>query len=340
MRWLALDIGGANLKAADGLGWARSMPFSMWREPERLAGVIGEFVKSAPESDRFAVTMTGELCDVFRTKSEGVRHILTAVGEVAAGAEVTVYLVNGRMVPLEAACELPHLAAASNWHAMATFAGRFIRGRAGMLIDIGSTTTDLIPITDQRPAARGRNDSERLLSGELVYTGIGRTPICAVTRTLPFRGTMCPLAAEVFATTADAYLLLGKIVEQPLAEWTADGRPLTLEFAHERLARMLCADRTTFDADDARRAAEFVYHTQLAQLRCALAEVMAAMPTSPDWFVVSGSGEFLAQRLVQEVQTDDCIVATVSVTERVGREISVCAPAHALAVLAREGTAE
>ena len=34
---------------------------------------------SAPAADRLAVTMTGELCDCFRTKAEGVLHILAAV---------------------------------------------------------------------------------------------------------------------------------------------------------------------------------------------------------------------------------------------------------------------
>ncbi|MEX2092172.1 MAG: hypothetical protein WD971_05815, partial [Pirellulales bacterium] len=92
MSSLALDIGGANLKAADGLGWARSVPFALWREPDRLAAALGELMASAPASAWLAVTMTGELCDSFRTKAEGVRHILAAVDEVAAGRGVGVYV--------------------------------------------------------------------------------------------------------------------------------------------------------------------------------------------------------------------------------------------------------
>src|SRR6188508_841938 len=96
MSWLGLDIGGANLKAATAAGWARSVPFALWRDPEGLAAALAELLRSAPAADRLAVTMTGELCDCFRTKQEGVLHILRAVREAANGREICVYLVNGR----------------------------------------------------------------------------------------------------------------------------------------------------------------------------------------------------------------------------------------------------
>src|SRR6187200_1099062 len=103
MAWLALDIGGANLKAADGRGWALSVPFALWRQPEKLADALAALVAAAPPFDRVAVTMTGELCDCFRTKADGVRHILAAMAEVASGRECWVYLVDGELVTLDAA---------------------------------------------------------------------------------------------------------------------------------------------------------------------------------------------------------------------------------------------
>src|SRR5688572_22706360 len=119
MTWLGLDIGGANLKAADGRGWTRSMPFPLWREPDLLAPALGRLIAEAPATDRLAVTMTGELCDCYRTKAEGVSHILSAVEDAAARRQISVYLVDGRLVsPGEARC-LPQLAAASNWHVLA-----------------------------------------------------------------------------------------------------------------------------------------------------------------------------------------------------------------------------
>src|SRR5262245_9426611 len=98
MSWLGLDIGGANLKAADGSGWARSVPFALWREPESLASQLNALFDDSPPATRLAVTMTGELCDCFPNKAEGVRRILAAVGQASVGREVWVYQVDGRFV--------------------------------------------------------------------------------------------------------------------------------------------------------------------------------------------------------------------------------------------------
>jgi hypothetical protein len=333
MSSLALDIGGANLKAADGCGWASSVPFPLCHDPDGLADALAVLMAAAPSCRRWAVTMTGELCDSFRTKAEGVRQILAAVEQVADGRELRVFLTDGRFVSIQRACESPYLAAASNWRALAQYACRFADGGAGLLIDVGSTTTDIIPLAEGRPCARGTTDTERLLAGELLYTGVCRTPICAVTPTLPLRGRRCLVAAEVFATTADVYLTLGDLTEQPDAEWTADGRPLTARFARERLARMVCADATTFDDRDARIAAEFVRDAQHAQVRDAVEKVMSRSQLAPECIVISGAGEFVARRIANDVEPGCRII---SLAEELGADVSACAPAHALAVLARE----
>jgi probable H4MPT-linked C1 transfer pathway protein len=331
MSWLGIDIGGANLKAADDCRWARTMPFALWRNPAGLARAIGEILHLAPPASNIAVTMTGELCDCFRTKAEGVRHILAAVEEVAEGRSIFVYLVDGRLVPLPAARDEPHLAAASNWHALASFACRYTEGRAGLLIDIGSTTTDIVPLLDGRPGTDSRTDTERLIRGELVYTGIGRTPICSVTRTLPWRGSKCPVAAELFATTADAYVVLGDLPQQSHTDWTADGRPLTGVFARERLARMVCADANSFSGNDARLAAEHIRDSQILQINGAIAEVCSAMPRFSETWVFSGSGEFMAGRLTRPLSC-----RLVSLAAEWGPAISAAAAAFALAHLAQE----
>jgi hypothetical protein len=248
-----------------------------------------------------------------------------------------VYLVDGRLVSIDEARERPLLAAASNWHALAEFACRYVGERAGLLIDVGSTTTDVVPLVDGRVAARGTSDTDRLLAGELVYTGVGRTPVCAVTGSLPYRGAECPVAAELFATTADVYVMLGELPEQPEDTATADGRPLTQLYARERLARMICADGATFDDRDARCAAEAIQEAQLAQLRTAVDQVASNMPEPLECIVVSGAGEFLAVRLAAETQAHGQVISLAS---ELGADASLCAPAHALAVLAREARSQ
>src|SRR4051794_23679098 len=102
MSCLGIDIGGANLKAANARAWANSETFALWREPQGLAAALKKLVASAPVWDKLAVTMTGELCDCFSSKAVGVRHILEGVEHVAGGRMALVYLVDGRFVSVEA----------------------------------------------------------------------------------------------------------------------------------------------------------------------------------------------------------------------------------------------
>jgi probable H4MPT-linked C1 transfer pathway protein len=203
----------------------------------------------------------------------------------------------------------------------------------GLLIDVGSTTTDIIPLSNSGPCPIGLSDTDRLLSGELVYTGVGRTPVCAITRSLPWRGKRCPVAAEYFATSADAYVILGQLAERADMNATADGRPLTKEFAHERLARMFCADASAFSKADAEVVAGAVREAQEGQLEAALRQVGNSLGRNPEWLVFSGTGEFLALSLAQRMFPAAVII---SLAQRLGNDLSEAAPAYAVAVLAGE----
>ena len=330
---LALDIGGANIKLADGKGYAANWPFPLWKNPERLADQIAHCLAAAPPADQLAVTMTGELCDCYATKSHGVRDIVAATNQAADRKQVAFYQTNGQFVSAETAMATPLLTAASNWHALASFAARFCDGKPGLLVDIGSTTADLIPIQSGREAARGRTDTERLFRGELVYTGVLRSPVCAVVDHLPWRGHRCPVAQELFATTGDAYLLLGELAEVANDTNTADGKPHTCSFAHARLSRMICADSEMVTREESRDFALHVCEAQLTMLERALSRVVSAMPCAPQVLLLSGQGEFLMRRLLERL---GLAVHTISLTDELGTTASQCAPAHALAILANE----
>ncbi|NOZ40341.1 MAG: H4MPT-linked C1 transfer pathway protein [Planctomycetes bacterium] len=335
MSWVGLDIGGANLKIADGKGYALSRAFSLWKFPHQLAATLAELLIQAPAADSIAVTMTGELADCYVTKAEGVAAILEAVEQAAEGREVCVYLCDGRFVQADTARAKALLAGASNWHVLADFMGRFCEGEQSLLIDIGSTTCDLIPRDRSGPCTHGRTDPERLAAGELVYTGVQRSPLCAVVRQLPWRGKPCPVAQEFFATTQDAYLLLGEMPEEPENHDTADGRPCTLSNAHARLARSICADTTMFSRVDAELAATMICESQVDLLAVSAQQVLDRMTAAPSTVVLSGQGEFLAKKLLARLSLA-CEV--VSLAAKLGPEVSRSACAHALAILASERT--
>jgi probable H4MPT-linked C1 transfer pathway protein len=330
---LALDIGGANLKAADGLGYASIRPFALWRQPGRLAEELAQLICASPPCERIAVTMTGELADCFATKADGVRQILAAVTEAAGSRTVAVYQSNGEFTSVCDAASKPVLVAAANWHALASFAGRFVPDAAGLLIDIGSTTTDIIPLADGHAGARGHSDLDRLFTGELVYTGVARSPVCAITSHLPYRAEWYPVAQEMFATTRDAYLMLNELPEDFGDTETADHRPATREGARARLARMFCADTTVYRDADAVEAARAIREKQVEIVAAAVSKVLARFERQLSTVIFSGEGEFLARRAIQHAKVT---APQIALCDKLGPALSRCAPAHALAVLARE----
>ncbi len=335
---IGLDIGGANLKAAHSDGHCRSVAFPVWREPGRLAEALRNLITDWLPCQGLAVTMTAELADCFTTKSDGVDAILSAVTEVADGLPVAVWQTAGEFVDVDVAREFPLLTAAANWHALATFVGRLAPTGNSLLIDIGSTTTDIIPIVDGLPHPTGRTDGERLISGELVYTGVRRTPLCALSQTVPLAETASALAAELFATTLDIYLLAGDLPEAASDRDTANGQPATIACAHDRVARMLCRDRMELSLDEARNVAAFLADVQHQQIAAAVERVLDTLSEPPAAVVLSGSGSFLAKQLAaKHARLQSASHHTLA--ELFGPEVATAGCAFALARLAIERNA-
>jgi probable H4MPT-linked C1 transfer pathway protein len=223
--------------------------------------------------------------------------------------------------------------AAANWHALARFVGRFVRKDVAMLIDVGSTTTDLVPLVKGEPLAAGLTDTERLLQGELVYCGVERTPVCALVESVPYRGQKCPVAREVFATTRDVYLLTGDLPEDPSSRQTADGRMATKAAARARIGRMICADEEQFNHKDAVTIAQAIAEAQAIILSRSVERVSQRLPKRVGAVVLSGHADFLIRRVLEQLGWK---VRVVSLAQEIGVGPSRCGPAHALAVLARE----
>ncbi len=333
---LALDIGGANLKAAHSSGAAWFRPFPVWKHPHHLSDELGHLVAQSPRFDLLAVTMTAELCDCFSSKHEGVNAILDAVEKAVSGARVLVWQNDGALVSVPQARRDSLKTAAANWLALATFAGRLCSKGPALLVDIGSTTTDIIPLFDGRPIPQGRTDLERLAARELVYVGVSRTPLVALLSTVTWRGRSFAPAAEFFATTQDAYLLLGDLPEEPENRDTADGRPATRGLARARLARMLCADADMLTDEEVRDIAHQARDQQIKRLTTAIRKVSQSLPEPPRACILAGAGEFLAAQMLQSWGSESPMV--ISLAKEWGAERSRAACAYALAVLTAERT--
>ncbi|HUQ71970.1 MAG TPA: hydantoinase/oxoprolinase family protein [Planctomycetaceae bacterium] len=156
--------------------------------------------------------------------------------------------------------------------------------------------------------------------------------MCAIAKAAPWENSQVGLAAELFATTLDAYLLLGDIAEDVSDTETANGRAATVAFAHDRIARMVCGDREEVSREQAMQLATFFAATQQQHIAGAVRTVLARQPASAATVIVSGSGEFLARRVAASIP--ELSAATViSLTDELAPEIATAACAYAVAQL-------
>lgn len=327
--WLGLDVGGANIKASAPDGrWALEMPFPLWRMPENLPEILGKVRSEMGEFHGVAVTMTGELCDCFESKSQGVRHIVDSVEKAFQGKDVLFWSVHGRFLKGHSALAEPLCLAASNWLALAEIIARNHQGARVLLVDMGSTTTDILFIAEGKVQVEGRDDSSRLKSGELVYTGMTRTPLCSLVQE--------GVCAELFATTLDAHILLGNLPEDSSRVDSADGRPWTRVRAEGRLARMLGGDLDTTTVGDRRVLAEKTVAMQWSTIRASMARVCQGKG-KVDLIVLAGQGSgWLGTRLPGDPFFSQ--INRVDLNSVWGSDRSRAACACAVAMLAGEAT--
>lgn len=272
------------------------IPCPLWLGLERLPGALAEAMGRLGPASLHAATMTGELADAFPSRAEGVVRLAAALAEAVAPARLRLYGGEvGFLGPDEAGARAGAVAS-MNWHATAALAGRFVPD--ALLVDIGSTTADLVPIAAGRPAGRGRTDQERLARGELVYTGLVRTPVMALCERVPFGGAWQPLANEVFATAADVYRVLGELPEDADQMAAADGREKTAAASIARLARMVGCDASDAAPDAWRALAAWLAEVQLRQVADGAHLVLSGAGVAQDGPVLgAGAGRHLAARL-------------------------------------------
>ena len=196
-----------------------------------------------------------------------------------------------------------------------------------VLVDIGTTTTDIIPIVEGRVAAIGRTDVERLATGELVYSGAVRTPVEALTHYVLLRGATVGVSAEAFALAGDVHLWRGTLAPIDYTAPTPDGRPANRELAGERLARVVCGDRELLDASDIDSIAACAAEAQVERIAASIQRVHARHP-SLQTAVVTGVGDFIAVAAAEQ-----CGLDVVYLAEHLGSAAARSAPAAAVALL-------
>jgi probable H4MPT-linked C1 transfer pathway protein len=308
----------------------RQLPCALWQGIDRLETAMAEALAGAPAAAH-AVTMTGELADLFPDRAAGVRDIL-AVVRGTLGDAVAVYAAD-RFRTLDAALAAPLGVASANWHASARLAAQ--RAGDGLLVDIGTTTTDVVPFGAGRILAQGGGDAERLAAGELVYQGVVRTPVMAVARHVFFGGTRHGVMAELFATMSDVHRLAGGLPEDADRHPSADGRGKSPGESRARLARMIGCDAAMHpDAawDDLARQ---LARRQLRHLEATAEQVLSGSPVPPQApLVAAGAGSFLVPALARRLgRPCQGFAALAAAPSELAWLTETCAPAVAVALL-------
>jgi probable H4MPT-linked C1 transfer pathway protein len=335
------DLGGAHLKAAhlDDCGKLRQvmqLPCPLWLGLDHLRRSVDAVMAAVPLAIRYhAVTMTGELVDLFDSRVQGVQRLAGVMEEKLAPADMGFYAGCDGFLQADALASSVERVSSSNWLASASFVAQCVP--EALFIDIGSTTTDIVICKDGDALARGADDHQRLISGELVYTGVVRTSLMSVTDKIPFRGEWVSMMAEHFASMADVYRVTGELPSHADLLPSADGGPKTLLASSRRVARMLGLDLDAASMEAWSHVAAYLSELQLQQLMRACELSFSRGLLGRNALVLgAGVGRFLVKKLANRLQRQYMdFTSLLDTGDLEFGDPADCTPAVAVAKLAR-----
>uniref|UniRef100_A0A7C2V9M9 Hydantoinase A/oxoprolinase domain-containing protein n=1 Tax=Ignisphaera aggregans TaxID=334771 RepID=A0A7C2V9M9_9CREN len=347
---VGLDIGGANIKAVKITHRLDGMSIEdVIREytPLWIVGVEGLREKISNIKKRLGVgsspylvgvCMTAELSDVFFSKAEGVNRVVDVVEEVFADAAEIFYVnYNAELVTASRARSNPIEIAAANWAASAWILENVVT-RLGLenavFIDIGSTSTTIIPLVNGKATVRGRTDPEKLLFGELVYVGTLRTDVSSLIDKAPYKGFYVGICRERFSLVGDAQLILGYIRPEDYTSDTADGRGKSVAEALARLARVVCADSSMISLAEGKEIARYIYEKQVFKVFEALIQIRSWISSKGidlDGFaaIIAGTGKHIAFEAARRAGFE----RIVDIDHVLGKPLASVIPAYGAALM-------
>jgi probable H4MPT-linked C1 transfer pathway protein len=328
---LGIDIGGANtkiteLKEEDGTYKIHHIYFPMWRNNKELTNLLAKY--NYNNITKIALVMTAELADSYETKKEGVIDILNSVKNAFPNKEIFIFDVDGNFLTPMEATENYIKVSASNWTATAEFVKNSACPNDNcILIDMGSTTTDIIPIVDGKILAQ-KTDLDRLMNNELLYVGTLRTPISFLSNTVEYKHkntTITNISSEYFAITGDINIIMDKITPNDYTCDTPDGAPSNKQNCKIRLSKVLCADLEQISEEEINEVAKQFYAKLLNLIKSNVDKV--ATKYNINNIVITGLGEPI---LIDALKNEYNII---SIKEKYNKDVSLATPSFAVAEL-------
>ena len=242
--YIGWDIGGAHTKYTVTNDNSSSLiskiiPLRIWESLDPLKKLLNNIVNEYGEDYLIinVISMSGEMCDIFSTRKEGVERILSLFNKRLF--KNYIYTLKFGIILLNKNINYKHVAS-TNWHIIASYLS--LLKKNVIAIDLGSTTTDIILIKNNKCINKRIDDFTGLSQLELLYTGVLRTPIFAITKEIKLNGKIYRLIPEYYATMADIYRLLGIISSKDDYSDTADDRTKSKRNTLARVSRSIGLD--------------------------------------------------------------------------------------------------
>lgn len=340
---LGWDIGGANIKAClvkfeNKRFYIKSIKeyFPIWRKgkeklPLKIRDIHDKIARDA-DVDVIGLTMTAELSDIYFTKRKGVEHIISCIEPIYSSERIKIISNDLDLLNIDEARRNPIKVAAANWAATGWLLSKITNTCIG--VDIGSTTCSIIPVVNGVCRAEGKNDLEKLINGELIYTGILRTNVATIVNKVPIKGDYVRVASELFTLTGDVHLILGNIKEKDYTTETADGRGKTRIECLARLARLVCADIDMLSEEDIVNIAKYIYNKQVEQIAEGIQQVYTRIIkecVEEPLIITMGLGEkILAKKAAERLG----LSRIACLSDILGRDASIATPSAAVALMA------
>ena len=321
------DIGGAHVKAValnangDEL-FAIQEVCPLWKGLRYLDQAVNYIIQDYPETlqaKHHGVTMSGEMVDLFSNRVDGVNAIVDRIVGLLDTPKVKVYAGKLGFVSASKINGLELQIASANWLASAEYVAK--KHGTGVLLDIGSTTTDIIPFKAGELVSKSLTDADRLRTGELVYTGVSRTPLMALGPVL------VDDAGDVVNLAADVYRLTDDLPEDYDMDDTADGGDRSTESSARRIARMIGNDYEDASEGKWKALAGSFKAMQTDLILANLTKVADTHGLDAPAIYTVGLGSFLVESLAAKSE------AKLDFKEISAEATDVCFPAFAVAKL-------
>lgn len=271
-----LDVGGAHLKVAMSengkLTAVQQFRCRLWMGLEKLDFALQKAAALIGGADQVSITMTGELSDVFPNRKTGVETLVARLDR-EFGPKARFWIGPRGIGSSADARAHPRDVGSTNFLATAALAAR--AHADALVIDFGSTTTDIIPVRGGKAVPLGLTDAVRQSTGELVYTGFTRTAVMGVTTRAPFQGQWVTFAREYLSTMADVRRILGVDLAAFDQHATADGQDKSAASSTVRLARMLGRDADEGTLTDWQTVAAYIREEQLRSIHDGALQVLS-----------------------------------------------------------------